>query len=281
MHPKCRPIEGRKVFMVEYFMNESPNRLAFLFLTIDNLNQYALWERFFSEADPRLYSIHVHPKYPDRVAQSLLFGRIARNVVETRWGHISQIRALNHLLKEALTKNETNAKFMYCSESSIPLYNFSSIYDEIMRDEKGFLHRYSSIQERWRRIKDKSYISKESFLKMCGEGWVFNRELAEHVVRNDHTDIFEKVACPLEHYYINLFQHLRLDIDGLLHNRRLTFFNWKECSPGGGHPKTYQEVTEQDVDKARELGFLFFRKVTAGAAVPVDHILGCKSVYKI
>jgi hypothetical protein len=247
-------------------------RLAFLFLTIDDLNQHNLWERFFKGADSNLFSVYVHPKFPDRVTQSLLLGHLTAHVVDTYWAHISQIKALNHLLEEALSDDE-NAKFIYCSESCIPLYDFASIYKAIMADDKGFIHHYPRDQERWKYIKDPAYIEKESFLKMCAQGWVFNRELARSAVQNDHTELFEKMKCPTEHYYINLFQHLKLDLEGLVHNRRLTFFNWDESTHGGQHPKTYEDVTEEDINRARQDGFLFFRKVAPNAHVPVEHIL--------
>jgi Core-2/I-Branching enzyme len=250
----------------------SPKRLAFLFLTIDNLNQYHLWERFFAEADPQSYSIYVHPKHSDRVTQPLLLRNLIARRISTSWGHISVVRALNLMLEDAF-RNQENTKFLYCSESCIPLYDFSYIYNLILSDEKGFLHHYPAKQRRHRHLKDRTYIPKHRFLKMCAQGWVFNRELVQVILRNDHTDIFENMSVPEENYYINLFQHVDLDLNRLLHWQRLSFSNWWEGSAGGGHPKLYEEITEAEVNVLRELGFLFMRKVSAGASVPIDHIL--------
>ena len=34
-----------------------PERIAFLFLTIDNLKHYSVWEQYFNEADKNKYNI--------------------------------------------------------------------------------------------------------------------------------------------------------------------------------------------------------------------------------
>ena len=42
-------------------------KLAFMFLTIDNLNKNNIWKKFFDKTDKDKYSIYVHAKYTEKI----------------------------------------------------------------------------------------------------------------------------------------------------------------------------------------------------------------------
>lgn len=100
--------------------------IAFLFLTISNLNQPKIWEKFFKNVDKSKYKIYNHPKYADKVTDQLLKPGIISNRVETKWGSSSLVKAEINMMREAY-KDGCNM-FIVLSESHIPLYPFDIVY---------------------------------------------------------------------------------------------------------------------------------------------------------
>ena len=73
------------------------NKLSFLFLTKGNHNSIDIWNLFFKNISLDKYSIYTHPKI--KPTQKLLYENIIPNVVNTKWGDISLIKATLQLLK--------------------------------------------------------------------------------------------------------------------------------------------------------------------------------------
>ena len=83
-------------------------KVAFLFLTIDNINHPIFWEKYFENYYDKI-SIYCHPKYPQKVTIPWQKKNIISRLVETGWGYI--IDAYHSLLMEAL-KDKNNYKFV-------------------------------------------------------------------------------------------------------------------------------------------------------------------------
>jgi hypothetical protein len=108
----------------------SPFKIAYLFLTIGDINQPEIWTEYFKNNWHKV-NIYVHPKYPSLVKTKWLKQNIIHELVPTEWGFIT--RAYYELLKEAL-KNKDNMKFVFISESCIPLKTFDLFYNQLMID---------------------------------------------------------------------------------------------------------------------------------------------------
>ena len=82
----------------EYYLY-SPHKIAFLFLTIGDINQPEIWTEYFKNNWHKV-NIYVHPKHPSLVKTKWLKSNIIENLVPTEWGFITA--AYYELLKEAL-----------------------------------------------------------------------------------------------------------------------------------------------------------------------------------
>ena len=109
-------------------VNQKVNKIAFLFLIIDDINHPDIWNKYFENHLDKI-NIYVHPKHPENVKTPWLKQNIIKNVVNTEWGFITN--AYYNLFDEAV-KNEENIKFVTISESCLPLRKFNTFYNYII-----------------------------------------------------------------------------------------------------------------------------------------------------
>jgi hypothetical protein len=108
-------------------------KIAFLFLTIKNINFPNIWNKYFLGNENK-YSIYIHPKYPNEVTWHKEC--IIKNLVETEWGLI--VKAYIELLKESI-KDKQNYKFIFLSESCVPIQSFDNFYRKATSDNLSWI----------------------------------------------------------------------------------------------------------------------------------------------
>ncbi|KAG8387979.1 hypothetical protein BUALT_Bualt02G0077400 [Buddleja alternifolia] len=265
----------------EYPFKRTP-KMAFMFLIRGNLPMAPLWEFFFKGHQPALYSIYVHsqPSFVQTIPQGSIFHGRRIPSKEVEWGKISMVEAERRLLANALL-DFSNQRFVLLSESCIPLFNFSTIYNYLMNSTTSFVESYDlwGPVGRGRYNKHmKPVITLDEWRK--GAQWFeMDRDLATEVV-SDRTyfPIFKKYckpACYSDEHYLPTF--LTKNFPWKISNRTLTWVDW---SRGGPHPSKFvrPDVTVEMLDRLRRSGrpcmyngkstnicFLFARKFTINA----------------
>ena len=235
------------------------HKIAFLFLTRDNLTAPQIWNSFFSNIDNDLYSIYCHPKFPSKVTDSLLKNNIINTTIFTNWGHISCVQAYLLLFEEAL-KDPLNSFFITLSESCIPILNFNEIHSIITNNDKSFLNFYRNCEYRWKHMSDKNFISYDKFLKNKFQGLAFNRDLSTFFINHKHFQIFNSIPCPEEHYFINILLHYNYDLNKI-NNICLTFIDWSISENGGKSPRSFNKISSEFLQSIRNKNFCFMRKI--------------------
>ncbi|CAL4897415.1 unnamed protein product [Urochloa decumbens] len=228
-------------------------KVAFLFLTAGPLHLAPLWEKFFAGAGSRteLYSIYVHatPGYsgPKKFPRSSPFHRrhVPSKVVQ--WGEPTMFDAERRLLANALL-DPANDRFVLVSESCIPLFNFTVVYDYLTGSSHSFVNafddpgpgglgRYNGAlapevtPEQWRK----------------GSQWFeLARDLAVTVVADEryYPKFREhcRPGCYVDEHYLPTV--LTAVAPARIANRSVTWTDW---SRGGAHPATFGEG---DIDEA-------------------------------
>ncbi|MHB2018624.1 MAG: beta-1,6-N-acetylglucosaminyltransferase [Candidatus Xenobia bacterium] len=239
-------------------------KVAFLFLTVDDHRQGAVWEGFFRDAaEPAIYC---HPKFPDRVTQRFL--RVIPETVDARHADISLVHATLLLLKYALQDVE-NEFLVLLSDSCVPLYDYARTCEIICERNQSWIsygqdHREEH-RDRYHWLTDKDSFSFENFQKQH-QWMILRRDHAELLLQHDHTAAFERIYAPDEHYFATVLSKL-----GVLpvYNQMPTWVNWDDYETFTVNeftklrPKTYGSLSLQDVLAARVRGCLFLRKVSA------------------
>lgn len=233
---------------IKKFPHKFLPKVAFMFLTPGPLPLSPLWEKFF-KGYQGLYSIYVHPhpSYKDSWPQNSVFygRRIPSKPVS--WGRINMIDAERRLLANALL-DFSNQRFVLLSDSCIPLFNFTTVYDYLMNSSQSFLGSFDDPRKPGRGRYNRQMfptITIEQWRK--GSQWFeVHRDLAIGIVSDTKYYIVFQQYCLApcyndEHYLPTLVNILYPHMSS---TRSITWVDW---SRGGPHPKKYgrADVTEE------------------------------------
>ena len=165
-------------------------KVALLFITIDNHNQPKIWNKFLK--NNKYFNIYCHPKYPQNVTDTFLKNNIISNLAQTKWGHL--VLAYYELLKAAY-KNKDNYKFVFVSNSCIPVKSSHEVFKILTKDNATYVDTRNKMSKWDYEHRFKAY---ESYLKKFNinrynyikhSGWFsINREHVQILL--DHKELF-------------------------------------------------------------------------------------------
>lgn len=226
-------------------------KIAFLFLIISEIYHEKCWMDFFKGHD-ELFSIYIHSKNP--MSETSPFkGYEIKQKIATSWSNTMDAQV--ELLREAL-KDKENYKFIFISESTIPLQPFVTAYRDLVSTP---LSQFSIEKENSRNRKfwpiPSSKIYKNS------QWVVLNRKHAELVVSDDtYLKIMTKYHHDQEHYPSTFLKLINLAEEVMPQDSTLTLW-----SAGRAHPHTFYYLQTDPYFKVliEEIGakrMLFARK---------------------
>ncbi|XP_078163962.1 glycosyltransferase BC10-like isoform X1 [Carex rostrata] len=245
-------------------------KVAFLFLARSNLPLDFVWDTFFKNAESEKFSIYVHSKpgfvFDASTTKSTFFyDRQLKNSVKVIWGGSTMIEAERLLLKSALV-DPANQRFVLLSDSCVPLYKFTYIYNYLMASRKSFVDIFLDKKEGRYNPKMASIITKQKWRK--GSQWIALVRKHAEVVVSDKTvfRVFKKYCkrllgteftrmhrikaifqmesgdcIPDEHYVQTLFSIK--DLENEIEKRTITYTSWNQLEDSMDrktwHPKTF------------------------------------------
>uniref|UniRef100_A0A7N0TP24 Core-2/I-branching beta-1,6-N-acetylglucosaminyltransferase family protein n=1 Tax=Kalanchoe fedtschenkoi TaxID=63787 RepID=A0A7N0TP24_KALFE len=222
-------------------------KVAFLFLTREGLGLRPLWEKFF-HGHEGLFSIYVHssPSYNGSVPESSVFHGRRIPSKEVHWGMFSMVEAERRLLANALF-DPSNLRFALLSESAIPLFNFSTIYNYLTNSTKSFVEVYDLASPAGRgRYNRLMYPTVTLRQWRKGSQWFeMDRDLALRVVSDDkYYPVFSEFchySCYADEHYLPTVVHITAPEKSC--GRSITWADWSKPGP---HPASFgrKRVTE-------------------------------------
>ncbi|XP_071739315.1 glycosyltransferase BC10-like [Rutidosis leptorrhynchoides] len=261
-----------------------PWKVAFMFLSKRSLPLGPFWEKFF-QGHEGLFSIYLHmsPDFNYEPPNSSVFYKRRIPSKHVHWGKPSMIDAERRLLANALL-DFSNQRFILLSETCIPLFNFTTIYNYLINSNHSFLSSFDEPTKIGRGRYNKRMgptITLQDWRK--GSQWFeVNRELAVETISDKiYYHVFQKHCWPPcymdEHYLPTLVNKVRPD---LTTNRTVTWTDW---SGGGSHPTTFmrKDITEVFLNRVRyesnctyndahsSICFLFARKFHPSTLQPL------------
>ncbi|OAY78850.1 uncharacterized protein LOC109713177 isoform X1 [Ananas comosus] len=259
-------------------------KVAFMFLTRGPLPLHPLWEKFF-EGHKGRYSIYVHslPDYhPDFPPNSVFYRRqIPSQVV--MWGDRSICDAERRLLANALL-DLSNERFVLLSESCIPIYGFSIIYQYLVKSRYSFVGSFDDPRP-FGRGRYRPDMAPEVNITQWRKGpqWFeVDRKLAIDIIKDTKYYAkfkeFCKPPCYMDEHYIPTM--FTVESPDLIANRSVTWVDW---SRGGSHPATFgkgdineaflKRITEDQKclhnNQPSSICFLFARKFSPSTLEPL------------
>ncbi|KAL9684194.1 hypothetical protein QQ045_021628 [Rhodiola kirilowii] len=266
-------------------------KIAFLFIARNRMPLDMVWDAYFRAEKENKFSIYVHSRpgflFNKATTRSAYFlNRQVNNSIQVEWGESSMIRAERVLLEHALT-DPLNERFVFLSDSCIPLYNFSYTYDYIFSTPTSFVDSFADTKEGRYNPKMDPVIPVYNWRK--GSQWVILTRKHAHVVVKDSTvfpmfqqhcrrkslpefwrekpiigDTSKQHNCITdEHYVQTLLAQEGLEVE--ITRRSLTHTSWdlkvnKEWERRGWHPLTYKysDATPQLLQSIKEIDNIYY-----------------------
>ena len=141
----------------------SNKKISFLFLTMNNLNQPAVWEKYFKGHEGK-YTIYCHPsdyinKNHKELTDPILKDHVIPKIYKTEWG--KTVDAVISLIGEAYN-DKNNYKMILCSESCVPIKSFSEMYSYMLENDNSIIKEYKinkdAVEDRYVKSIKKSNI---------------------------------------------------------------------------------------------------------------------------
>jgi len=266
-------------------------KIAFLFLTIDNINHPFFWEEYFKNNHEKI-NIYCHPKNPKNVTIPWLKNNIISNLVETGWGYIT--KAYFNILAAALN-DKNNTKFITISESCIPLVPFDKLYNDIMEDPKKSYIKFIKIKnyDLGARIKNQEGYKKYKFYKHWARFCLSRHHTKILLNKKDDFKFFNKMHVGDEFFLSLLYpfnniddlaitydnwQYIHNKVDKINKEISLLYDKIRQNKPNNKelknkmvslkklketiskNPKSYNDVTLEDIKEAQNTNSYFWRK---------------------
>ncbi|CAI0455163.1 unnamed protein product [Linum tenue] len=267
-----------------------PPKIAFLFIARNRLPLEVVWDVFFKGEESR-FSVFVHSRpgflFNEATTRSEYFlDRQLNDSIQVDWGGASMIEAERILLRHAL-EDPSNKRFVFLSDSCIPLYNFSYTYDYIMSTSTSFVDSFADTKEGRYNPKMDPVIPVDNWRK--GSQWVvLTRKHAEVVVQDSTvfpafqkhcrrkslpefwrdqpfpTDPSKEHNCiPDEHYVQTLLAQKGLEKE--ITRRSLTHTSWdvsssKDPKRRGWHPVSYKfsDATPMLIQSIKDIDNIYY-----------------------
>jgi hypothetical protein len=236
-------------------------KIALLFLVVGDHWQKDLWRELLTPVMDK-FTVYVHAKQP--LNDPLFKQFVISEKVPTTWG--SHINAWRALMKEAI-KNPDNYKFVYLSDSCVPMYPLSKIYDKLVADTFGYMaHKAPWWQER--RIPDsiprqyhwgadeRIILTRDQVNLALNDQAIYPRILGQHVdCESFPATLFKK---------LNILNQFKGGI---------SYADWEHRENRGCSPFTFRQATELPLERWNQLlqdGYFFIRKI--GREFPTDYL---------
>ncbi|KAL5723886.1 Glycosyltransferase bc10 [Ranunculus cassubicifolius] len=269
-------------------------KIAFLFIARNRLPLDVVWDAFFKGDKEQRFSIYIHSRpgflfNKGTTKSAYFYDRQISDSIQVDWGEATMILAERILLNSSL-KDADNRRFVFLSDSCIPLYNFSYTYDYIMSTPTSFVDSFADTKDGRYNPKMDPIVPVHNWRK--GSQWaVLTRKHAKVVLRDNAVlpifqrhcqrkslpefwrerhipaDTSKEHNCiPDEHYVQTLLAQEGLE--GEITRRTLTHTAWdvptsratRERERRGWHPTTYRlsDATPEVIQAIKDIDNVYY-----------------------
>lgn len=253
-------------------------KIAFLFLTITDPYHSSYWQDFF-RGHGRFYSIYVHAKY--RVLDSFFKPFVIKKKYANDWGHVTGVKI--GLLEQAL-QDLANQKFIFISDTTIPVAHFSTVYELIMAHDKSIFKYYKNpyldVQSSYY-WPERKIAGVPTICQYKNSAWVIlNRSHAQLVVATYNKKYLSPPCFVDNEYYFSTILALHGKLSEV-ENKNAYYVDWDHKGPDGRFPFTFTDLSNSLEKKLLKSVFsgrwLFARKFAKHCDVSIiDHVLPYK-----
>ena len=216
------------------------SHISLLFLTYSNIIHINEFENLFENCN-----VYIHPKYPEKMNESLK-KYVIPNLVETKWNDKSIVIATLELLKAAFM-NEKNDWFILCSEDIYPLVDYTNLNNYLNEQKKSIFDVFPNSVS----------INKTS------QFWALTRNDVSKILSNENkwNSLMEKLPIKKgamdELFFLNMLKEL--DKSYTFTNSKFCYVKWFE-NVTSKHPTMFNCLLETDKEQIESNNSCFIRK---------------------
>lgn len=230
----------RKLFLLSLFLvlinfscfAEDEKKVALLFMTRSELTQPQVWQEW---VDRDKYNVYLHSKYSidDPWLAQFWIGQCIPN----EWGYTLHVQ---QALLQAALKDPSNYKFVFLSESCVPLRSNDEVHRILTADDQSYMRWY----EIWWKGNPQRILSEFPEEDHYGNHqWIIlNRKHTEMIANdNDWLPQAANYLCADEAYPSTFFS-----MSGVLHefnNELTTYVDWQR-----GRPYVFKEHSIENLE---------------------------------
>lgn len=250
------------IFKIDFNRLIKMKKVALLFLVVGDHWQKDVWRELLTPVMDK-FNLYIHSKHP--LEDPFFRSFVIEEQVPTTWS--SHINAWRALMKKAY-KTEENYKFVYLSDSCLPMYPLDKIYNKLIADNFGYMTHNAPW---WGLEKRIPTTIPTQYHWGSEERIILNRDHVKLTLAD--TTIYplllgHYVDC--ESYPATLFKKLNL-LDQF--KRGLVYADWNHRENQRRSPFTFRRSTELPIDrwnKLRAAGYYFIRKI--GREFPAPYL---------
>lgn len=211
-------------------------KIALLFLSRQDLNHPRFWQNQLTKAKG-MYSVYIHSKRP---LEDPFFKKFRIDkIVETSWK--IHIAAWMVLLEKALRYTH-NQKFVFVSESCLPLYPLKMLADYLLRDDTSYM---GYAKPWWDKDNSRHFPFVDQAHHFGNHEWVILNRKHAKMILEDQT-LFPKIKnIPHSHeaYFATFFA-----TKGLLKafGRNPTYAVFDKKNPDGTYPYEFHLANDEE-----------------------------------
>jgi Core-2/I-Branching enzyme len=238
--------------------------LAILFLIIDEFPHEDIWREWASHGQDLIVSFYIHAKHPENVTNPWVKKRLVKHSFCPAWGSVDLTKAMLELLKVAVAADRSTSRFLYASESCLPIRTLRHTADSLWAADTSWLayhlhptNKYD-VWQKWDRVRG---VERKTIAK--ADQWIMlTRSHARTILHcHEHTDsmlhAMRNVVASDELYFATVLNSLALLTDEHVQRKRLTYCDWSQSSK---HPRSYSDLDTAAIVAAQKEGCLFMRK---------------------
>jgi len=246
-------------------------KVALLFIIVDDFPLEDLWRDWLEDFNGRYANnveIFIHAKYPERIRSRWVRERLIRSDLKPNWGSLELSKAMFYLLDDAYNINNFRADyFIFLSETCVPIYRINQFFDILSSSGKSWID-YTATP-------NNGYANANQFIPLKNEmpddcvlksdQWtMLNRYNVEQLLNFNRLtnisiwDIMSNVRSASDEMWIaSILCLMNNGLEGKVEKRKVTYVDWREEVRS---PVTFDKITLELVNLARERGALFMRK---------------------
>ncbi len=127
-------------------------KVAICVIIIDELIHEDIWREWSETGRQSSAQFYIHAKHPNRIKSEWVRKRLITESYKPEWNSIEVVRALLAVLSAAVNDVEPAGRYVFCTESCIPVRTLDEVCGELYEEDVSWLDARHTPRNTWERL---------------------------------------------------------------------------------------------------------------------------------